>query len=106
MKTGHFLNQALNKLNKAHLECLHELEKYTYYMAQSMGKNFDLKKIVRVTYENPHGISEAVVYPKESVIDGEGVVNPLFFYAYSFEIKEDGIQIWFTEDYKEFQKKY
>ena len=106
MNNGNFLNQALHKVNTAHMECLHELEQYVYYIARCLGKNFNMNEIVRVQFENPKGISEAVVYPKSSVIDGKGIVNPLFFYAYSLEMTKEGIILWFTEDYKKFQKKY
>ena len=106
MNNGNFLNQALHKLNKVHMECLHELEQYAYYITRCIGKDFNMNDIIRVQFENPKGIAEAIVYPRTSVINGQGIVNPLFFKAYSLTITKEGIQIWFTENPNEFQKKY
>lgn len=106
MNNGEILNQALYTVNKVHMECLNELEHYIHYIMRCLGQNFDYDKLVSVHYENPNGISQAVVYPRESVISGQGVVNPMFFYAYALEISEEGIQLWFTEDHKKFQEKY
>ena len=105
-KNGNFLNQALYKVNEIHMECLSELEHYIHYIMRCLGQNFDYDRLVSVHYENRNGISQAVVYPKESIIEGQGVVNPMFFYAYALEITEEGIQLWFTEDHKKFQEKY
>ena len=106
VSNGEFLNQALHKVNNVHMECLGELEHYIHYIMRCLGQNFDYDRLVSVQYENRNGISQAVVYPKESIIEGQGVVNPMFFYAYALELTEEGIKLWFTEDHKKFQEKY
>ena len=105
MNNGEFLNQALHQVTQVHLECLHELEQYCYYIARCLGKNFNMNEIVRVQFENPKGMTEAIVYPKSSVVDGQGIVNPMFCFGYCLKITEQGIQLQFTEDYNEFQQK-
>lgn len=100
---GEILNQALNKVNTVHMQCLHELEVYAYYIARCLQEKFNLKDIVLVSFDEPKGIRQAVVYPKSSVINGEGVVNPLFFFGYKLTIEKDGIHLLFSEEIEKIQ---
>jgi hypothetical protein len=52
-------------------------------------------------FKDTDGMAQAVVYPKSSIVEGEGVVNPMFFYGYCLDIKEDGMHLFFTEDFEE-----
>ena len=106
MTTGNQLNYMLKQVNTVHMQCLRELELYIYYIIRCLGNNFDYDKLVNVLIDTDHnnGIAQCVVYPKECVVAGEGIINPPFFYGYTFGIMEDGIHLAFTENVNEFEK--
>lgn len=101
---GNTLNQMIYQLNTTHMKCLQTLEEYAYYITRCLKEKFNINEIVRVTFENPKGMHEAIIYPKSSVIQEQGIKNPMFFFAYVLNIHEDGIHLIFTEDYEEFER--
>lgn len=95
--------QAIDNL---YLKSIHELEKYSYYILRCLDKvNINVKPsdFILLTQERKNGtIAQAIVYPRESIVDGVGVVNPMFFYGFKWDYTEDyNVEVVFTEDYEE-----
>lgn len=71
-------------LNEMILKCFYEMEQYLYYVLRCL---YRCGIQVRPYYDDfvhvmqDEGIVHAVVYPKSSIRDGYGVVNPLFFFG-------------------------
>ena len=98
--------QAIDKL---YLKSIRELELYAYYILRCLYRcNIHIRPsdLTLITQERENGtIAQAVVYPKESVIDGEGIVNPMFFYGFKWDYTEDlNIKVTFTENPEELVK--
>ena len=101
-----------NYIDELYYKSLRELEEYCYYCLRCLyraGITPRPDDFARVTFERNNGtIAEAVVYPVSACIDGEGVVNPMFFYGfkwdYDFKDLNNFIKVTFTESYKELKK--
>ena len=85
-------------LNEMILKCLHEMEQYIYYVLRCL---YRCGIPVRPYYDDfIHIIQDdahAIAYPRSSIVDGVGVVNPLFFFG--FKIMDTG-EVIFSEDPK------
>ena len=96
----------MNVINEIQLQCYQELENYLCYMMRCLlrtGQQWDNDKITVVTFEKTSGVSQGVVYPASSVIDGQGIVNPAFFYGYYIGHDMNDkykFKILITEDYR------
>lgn len=76
-------------IEKTYWKALKELENYARYMLRCLhrvGIHPTPSEITHVTFERNNGqIAEAIVYPISSVVDGQGVVNPMFFYGFKMD---------------------
>lgn len=98
--------QAIDEL---YCKSLHELELYAYYILRCLYRcniHITPSDLTLITQERENGrIAQAVVYPRESVVDGEGIVNPMFFYGFKWDYTEDlNIEVTFTENPEELVK--
>lgn len=81
------------------------LGEYAEYIQIKLGDKFDINDLVTVTYDKVNGMAQAVVYPKASVVDGEGVVNPMFFCGYYvYQIEDYKLEIKFSTNPQEYQE--
>lgn len=82
-----------------------ELEKYAEHIVECLGDDFNQEDLIRVGYTEIDGLAEAIVYPRTSIVDGEGIVNPMFFYGYYVYLTENyNVKIKFTQNHQEFQE--
>ena len=96
-------------IDQLYCKSIHELELYAYYILRCLHRcNIHIRPsdLTLITQERNNGsIAQAVVYPRESVVDGEGIVNPMFCYGFKWDYTEDlNIKVTFTEDYRELVK--
>lgn len=117
LKNKYMTRQEFNKnyqrycqaIDNLYCKSIHELELYAYYILRCLYRcniHIQPSDLTMVTQERDNGsIAQAVVYPKESVVDGEGIVNPMFFYGFKWDYTEDwNIKVTFTEDPEELVK--
>ena len=96
------LTEAMEKFHKKILYYDSKLNDYAEYILEMLkieGIPATPKDLVYVTVEQENGFSKAIIYPRESVVDGKGVVNPLYFYGYEIDFKEATIT--FSENPKD-----
>lgn len=106
---NHNYEQYREAIDKLYLKSIKELELYAYYILRCLYRcniHIQPSDLTLITQKRDIGsIAQAVVYPRESVVDGEGVVNPMFFYGFKWDYTGDSnIKVTFTEDYKELSK--
>lgn len=93
MRIGTIINKIINST----LYNMHqELNNYCEYILRCMlrvGIIVHPKDIAYVTFDMQDNTKfcQAIIYPAESVVDGVGIVNLLFFYAGIIQINDDGI---------------
>jgi len=81
------------------------LEKYAEYIQLTLGDQFNINDLVTVTYDEVNGMAQAVVYPRASVVDGKGIVDPLFFCGYYVYLTDDyQVKITFSTNHEEYQE--
>lgn len=106
---NHNYKQYRAAIDKLYLKSIRELELYAYYILRCLYRcniHIQPSDLTLITQERNNGsIAQAVVYPRESVVDGKGIVNPMFCYGFKWDYTENyDIKVTFTEDYKELGK--
>jgi len=101
------------KFNKLYFKALKELEQYCQYCLRCLhraGIHATPTDFVLLTGKRKNGnIYEALVYPKTAVVDGVGIVNPMFFYGFKFDydftdLSKSLFKVTFSENWEELEK--
>ena len=93
----------IKKIDQLYCKSMHELELYAYYILRCLYRcniHIQPSDLFLITQERANGtITQAIVYPRESVIDGKGIINPMFCYGFKWDYDSKwNIMVTFTED--------
>lgn len=84
--------KTIGLINEFLMQCYHKIEEYIHYMLRCLhrcGIHPNPQEFVHIKQELPDGFSEGIVYPRTAIINGKGVVNPMFVYGFRIKTSDE-----------------